>query len=201
MCKTSMEKVLDVGCGSRKVLGSTGIDQFPLSGVDVVHELNSIPWPLESNSFDRIVFSHSISHLSDISATIIECHRLLKPGGFIEIVAPHYASDNFNTDPTHKVHLGARSMNYFVDNVDFGYRYIPDAFCFELLATHVSFREAQTSWRPALKFNPLALVGIEWIANRFIRIYERLFCWMLPPSEVYFLLRKYDPTSKDGALK
>lgn len=184
------EIILDVGCGSSKIPGAIGIDQFPLKDVDVIHNLNSIPWPFEGEKFDRIVFSHSISHLSDLPLVIEECHRLLKPDGLIEIVAPHYSSDNFNTDPTHRIHLGFRSMNYFVNNTDFGYRYISDSICFKLVKAAISFREADTSWRKTTKLNLLKAIGIEWSVNKFPRIYERFFCWVLPASEVYFLLQK-----------
>lgn len=184
------ETVLDVGCGGTKVKGSIGIDLLPLDGVDIVHNLNSIPWPLQSNTFDRIIFSHSISHLNDLPLTLIECYRLLKPGGFIEIVAPHYSSDNFNTDPTHKLHIGSRSMLYFTKNDALGYRYLPEDKLFDLIFSCVSFREAKTSWRSNLKLNPLKAIGIEYLVNKFNRIYERFFCWIFPASEVYFLLRK-----------
>jgi len=184
------ESVLDVGCGSSKLVGATGIDQFSLPGVDVIHDLNKCPWPFQDEYFDRIVFSHSLSHLTNISEILSECHRLLKPGGVIEIVAPHYSSDNFNTDPTHKMHLGYRSMNYFVTNVPFGYRYISPSCGFELKEAQLSFRECKTSWRQTTKFNPLALMGFEILINMFPRLYERFFCWLMPASEVYFRLVK-----------
>ena len=192
------ERILDVGCGSSKIHGAIGIDQFPFKGVDIVHDLNSMPWPIKANSFDRIIFSHSISHLADLPSAFIECHRLLNQGGLVEIIAPHFASDNFNTDPTHKVHLGVRSMHYFSSNVDFGYKYIANDKSFDLLKSHISFREAASSWREVPKFNPFAKFGLEWIVNKYARIYERFFCWLLPPSEVYFLLRKLDPPLLDG---
>ena len=184
------EIILDVGCGSSKLFGSIGIDQYKLPGVDVVHNLNSLPWPFQNQYFDRIIFSHSISHLNDIPAVMVEVYRLLKKGGILEIVAPHYASDNFNTDPTHKAHLGIRSMHYFVENVKFGYRYLPADCHFSLLKSNISFREAKTSWRPTQKFNLISFTGLEWLANKFPRIYERFFCSLLPPSEVYFQIER-----------
>lgn len=186
-----IESILDVGCGASKITGAVGIDQLPLAGVDVVHDLNAFPWPFEDGKFDRIVFSHSISHLEDIPRVVAECHRLLKSGGVLEIVAPHYSSDNFNTDPTHRVHMGFRSMHYFVNNVDFGYRYLPDHCVFELVRSEISFREAPASWRSAgRKLNLFGLIGMEWVVNQFPRVYEKYFCWMIPASEVFFVLRK-----------
>lgn len=184
------EHILDVGCGSTKIPGAVGIDHLPLPNVDIIHNLDELPWPFKDEQFDRIVFSHSISHLSNLPAVMTECHRLLKNNGFVEIVAPHYASDNFNTDPTHRTHMGIRSMNYFVDNVDFGYRYIDAKKCFKLIKSSISFREEATSWRLATKSNPFRWTGIEWLVNKRPRLYERFLCWLLPASEVYFLLQK-----------
>lgn len=36
---------MEVGCGDYKREGYTGLDIVPLAGVDVVHDMNKIPWP------------------------------------------------------------------------------------------------------------------------------------------------------------
>jgi ubiquinone/menaquinone biosynthesis C-methylase UbiE len=185
-----MKKVLDVGCGNTKIEGSIGIDRFKSSSVDFVHDLDYYPWPFADESFDGIVFSHSISHLNCIIKAMEECFRLLKPGGYVEIVGPHFASDNHNTDPTHRLHLGYRSMDYFCSNGRIQYRYIGSERCFEIISVVISFREAKTPWRKQVKRNPLKSIGIEALVNRYPRIYERLICWILPASEVYYTLRK-----------
>jgi predicted SAM-dependent methyltransferase len=182
--------VLDVGCGSSKVPGAVGIDHFKNPSVDIVHDLNNIPWPFDAESVDKIIFSHSISHLHDLPAVMSECFRILKWGGLIEIIAPHYSSDNFNTDPTHKIHMGLRSMNYFARNVEFKYRYISDNELFSIIQKDISFREAAVTWRESVKFNPAYWLGIEYLANKFPRVYEKYFCWIIPASELHFVLLK-----------
>ena len=92
---------LDVGCGPYKTPGAIGIDWAKLPGVDVVHDLNVFPWPFSNNYFDHIVCNHSLSHLNNFVRTIEEIFRIAKPNSILEILVPHYASDNFNTDPTH----------------------------------------------------------------------------------------------------
>jgi ubiquinone/menaquinone biosynthesis C-methylase UbiE len=184
------ERVLDVGCGDSKVDGAVGIDRFSLQGVDIQHNLNEMPWPLDDNDFDRIIFSHAISHLDDICAVMEECFRILKKGGIIEIVAPHFSSDNFYTDPTHVFSMGYRSMNYFVDNIDFKYRYISKDKAFKLIHSSISFREASTSWRENPKFNILKIIGLEALVNMSPRLYEKFFSAFLGSSELYFVLKK-----------
>jgi hypothetical protein len=117
-----------------------------------------------------------------------EIHRIAKRGAIVEIISPHYASDNFNTDPTHKIHMGYRSMNYFCDNISFKYRYYSRA-RFALVRRHLSFRTAVADFPRELGANPFRWIGIEQIANKMARIYERFFVYWLPPSELYFKLR------------
>ena len=50
-------QILDVGCGENKFENSTGIDRIPLPGVDLVTNLNKIPWPFEDSCFDRVIFN------------------------------------------------------------------------------------------------------------------------------------------------
>ncbi len=188
MSKIIEKKILDVGCGSKKIEGAIGIDHFFFDGVDKVHDLNIFPWPFKKESFDKIYFCHSISHLKDICLVMQECHRLLKIGGKLEIIAPHFSSDNFFTDPTINFSLGVRSMNYFIRNTSFGYFYVSESVNFKLTHSYISFREAKSSWRKKTKFNLHKTFGIEFIVNKFPRLYEKFFSFILPASEVHFIL-------------
>src|SRR5436190_1707390 len=58
-----MSETLDIGCGGSKTPGAVGIDILPAPGVDIVHDLNKLPWPLEPNRFDAIVCSHVLGEL------------------------------------------------------------------------------------------------------------------------------------------
>lgn len=182
------ENWLDVGCGTDKISGAIGVDLIKLPGVDVVHNLNVFPWPFEDNTFDHIVCNQSLSHLNDFVGVIEQMHRIAKPGGIVEILAPHYANDSFNTDPTHKMHIGIRSMNYFLEGIDFKYRYYSSV-RFEKIVTRISFRENRTDFRNKIEPNPTRWLGIEQLVNYFPRIYERFFVYWMPPAEVYFKLR------------
>jgi hypothetical protein len=54
---------LDIGCGANKKEGFTGIDIAAIEGVDIVHDLNVYPWPIEDNSIDEVWCSHYIEHI------------------------------------------------------------------------------------------------------------------------------------------
>lgn len=186
-CLSENRKV-DIGCGGNKLKGFVGVDHLALPSVDIVHNLEEIPWPIETNSCSWIVFRHAISHLSDIVAVMRETHRIARQEAVVEIVAPHYASDNFNTDPTHRINLGFRSMNYFCANIDWPYRYLGEKPMFDLEHREISFREVSTCFQRDRHCNPARALGLESLVNTFPRIYERFLAFTLPPSEVYFRL-------------
>lgn len=188
---------LDVGCGTDKVPGAIGIDKLSLPTVDVVHDLDAFPWPFQSDSFSHIVCKHSLNHCSDFVKAIEEIYRIAKPDAVVEILAPHYTSDNYHTDPTHKCSVGIRSMNYFCEEYKFKYNYYSSA-KFKMIKRYISFRENKTDFRKKTKFNFFNLIGIEILVNLLPRLYERFFCYLLPASEVYFKLKviKQDNPSK-----
>src|SRR3989344_2310598 len=41
------EKILDLGCGNHKIPESVGVDFVKIPGVDIVHNLNKIPYPFK----------------------------------------------------------------------------------------------------------------------------------------------------------
>lgn len=182
------ERWLDVGCGKDKLPGALGVDLCDLPGVDVVHDLDQYPWPFEDNSFDHVVCRHSLSHLGNFVRAIEEIHRIAKRGAIVEILAPHYASDNCNTDPTLRTRVGIRTMNYFCEQYDFKYQFYSSV-RFVMIRRWISFRENATDFRKHTKANPFRWIGFEFLVNAFPRIYERFFVYWLPPSEVYFKLR------------
>jgi predicted SAM-dependent methyltransferase len=106
-------KVLDLGCGANKTPGAFGIDCLPGPGVDLVHDLNTTPWPLQDSSFDRIVCAHVVEHLNNLVGVMEEIHRVGKPGAHVTIVTPHFSSLNSWEDPTHVRHFARRSFSFF----------------------------------------------------------------------------------------
>jgi SAM-dependent methyltransferase len=88
--------VADVGCGEQpfrsliEQLGGsyTGIDiaQNSVGSVDVVADIASIPLPAES--FDLLVCSEVLEHVSNTTAAFAELARLCKIGGSIILTTP-----------------------------------------------------------------------------------------------------------------
>jgi SAM-dependent methyltransferase len=98
---------LDIGCGKNKKAGFTGVDSLALDGVDVVADLRQ-PWPFDDNSVEEANCSHFLEHLTNFDGKwervhfFNELHRVLKPGAACALVIPHWASNRYYGDPTHK---------------------------------------------------------------------------------------------------
>jgi SAM-dependent methyltransferase len=114
-------KILDIGCGNNKMKGAIGIDRASLPNVDIVHDLNSFPYPFERDTFDEIYATHIIEHLDSITRTMEELHRIAKPNAKVTIITPHYSDFQSWNDPTHKWHLTTYSFRYFEPDYESSY--------------------------------------------------------------------------------
>ena len=110
-------KILDLGCGNNKHKSANpgdtviGMDKAKLESVDVVHNLESVPYPFKDNEFDEIVAHHSIEHIENFFGLMEECHRILKPKGKLKIWVP-YGLASLGL-PDHKRFLMFKTFNCF----------------------------------------------------------------------------------------
>ena len=161
-------RVLDVGCGINKYTGAIGIDKNPRSRADVICDLDRFPYPFQDAAFDQLRAVHFIEHSSDVIRTMEEFHRLVRPGGRICVVTPHYTDFSSFCDPTHRWHLNSFSFRCFgEDHGGFGY-YSP------VKLREISVRlKLLAFWR---------LLGLEFLVNRFPRFrrfWEYYLCFVV----------------------
>ena len=109
---------LDIGCGAAKQSAAwVGMDIRPLVGVDVVHDINVMPWPLEDESVLCAVASHLVEHIPPHNFGFInfmnEVWRVLKVGGEFAIATPHGYSPGYLQDPTHCNPCNEATWAYF----------------------------------------------------------------------------------------
>lgn len=82
--------LLNIGCGSIRLDGWIGVDAY--GEPDVKHDLNVTPWPFKDNSVDKILAAHVFEHLDNWWGAFLECVRILKPLGTLEVRVPHESS-------------------------------------------------------------------------------------------------------------
>jgi SAM-dependent methyltransferase len=99
---------LDIGCGPNPKEGYIGCDIIPFNeNIKVFHAGREV-WPFENDSVDEVHASHFLEHLTNLNEAWERTHffneafRVLKKGGKLELIFPHWASNRYYGDPTHK---------------------------------------------------------------------------------------------------
>jgi ubiquinone/menaquinone biosynthesis C-methylase UbiE len=120
-----MKTRLNIGCGNKIDPGAINLDfSKHRKEVDIVHDLNVLPWPFEDNQFEQISALAVLEHLDiDLVKSLNECHRILKPGGTINIKLPLQTGYNAYDDPTHRWFFSLRSLDQFCPETQRGKDY------------------------------------------------------------------------------
>jgi hypothetical protein len=95
----------NMGCGHNRIEGFINIDASVAANPDQVFDLETTPWPWDSNCATEILFNHSIEHMGAQTGVFMdiikETYRIAAPGALLRINVPHPRHDNFMNDPTH----------------------------------------------------------------------------------------------------
>lgn len=114
--KIQPKLLLDVGCGQTPQQGYVGMDKRKLPGVDIVHDCERVPWPIESGSVNVVLMSHLIEHINPQKNIPVmdECYRVLSPDGLLIMATPYAGSFRFWQDPTHCNGWNEATVHYFI---------------------------------------------------------------------------------------
>lgn len=189
----SSQNVLDVGAGGiRRGANVVLMDMIPLPGTDVVHNVESHPWPFKDSQFDYIVMGNVLEHVEDLSRFMREVHRVARPGAMVRIVTPHFSNPCSFSDPTHKRAVALHVLDMFCTPVA---RSGPGKWIAKLLGCDISvggqFLEGLYQYRRvSLYFRELMWLTLAplW-ANVFQDFYETYFSRLIPAWAIYYELR------------
>jgi predicted SAM-dependent methyltransferase len=177
------QKILDLGCGNRKRAGAIGIDKNPATCADIVHDLNTFPYPFEESTFDAVYVDNVLEHLEDVIAVMEELHRITKPGGIVKVIVPYFRAKWAFIDPTHRHFFTIDSFSYFdPSHVHHKlYNYSKATFTVERIA----FNEDITH-NGILRL----LVGpVKFLANAWPTAYETMLSHLFPLDTLSFYLK------------
>ena len=178
-------RVLDLGCGDDKLAGAIGMDRIATSAADVIHDLDVLPWPFETSSFDRVRAQDVLEHVDDFIAVVNEIHRVCRDGATIEARMPFMASANYATDPTHRRPGTYRTFDYFDPSKDLAkYHYSPA----RLRVVSVHFERGYVPNATGRFFSRLDKLMIPLI-ERHAETYEQYFAYVYPVHNVSYVLR------------
>jgi ubiquinone/menaquinone biosynthesis C-methylase UbiE len=187
-------KVLDLGCGGSKTPEALGVDRVGFEGVDLVHDLDRFPYPLESNTFDKIVARHIVEHLVDVPSFFNEIARVAKPGAEVEIVTPHFSNRSAYADPTHRHAFSVRFLDFFCGtkprdltfSSKVAQKLFEHRFSFEPFQSPAQFEIQRLSLTFATIFRSL---GVSHLANHHLDFYEFYLAFMFPARDIEASLR------------
>lgn len=109
---------INIGAGGDIRDGFINHDITQLPGIDVVHNLNSYPWPWEDNSIDEIIAIDVLEHVDDFLPAMEELHRIIKVGGGLNVKVPYWNSVFRHIDPTHQRGFHEVTFHFFDPSKD-----------------------------------------------------------------------------------
>ncbi len=107
-----ISRKLNLGCGKDIKEGWINLDIGDVPGVDVSHDIEKLPLPFPDNSFDEILCNDIMEHIWYIPV-LKDIHRILAPGGQVNIRVPHFTSKNNAIDPTHIRTFSVETFSFF----------------------------------------------------------------------------------------
>lgn len=156
--------VLDIGCGSAKTPGAVGLDVSADTEADIVHDLDSYPYPIGDQSFDQILMQDVLEHVAEPIRLFEELHRIARPQARIQLRTPHFSSVLAYGDPTHRHYFSTLAIRSLAEPRFSHY-------------TSVRFRVVHISLDLWL---PFRAIGVGAFANRFPETYEKYLAFRFP---------------------
>jgi SAM-dependent methyltransferase len=113
----SRRGVLELGCGpARRHADAVTIDALDFPGVDVIGDVFEALAMLPDGSVDAIHSYHFLEHVDSLKGIVCEMARVLKPGGLLHVVVPHFSNPYYYSDYTHRTAFGLYSFSYLADD-------------------------------------------------------------------------------------
>ena len=130
--KPAITLKLDLACGQNIREGFEGVDMPTTPGIAHGVDLMRFPWPWADSSVFELHSSHFVEHLPMefvdshgnyvpagtpgakdlLFAFFDECHRILIPGGWMQVIVPCVRNNRAFQDPTHRRFLPAETFLY-----------------------------------------------------------------------------------------
>lgn len=179
------KRTLDLGCGNDKLAGAVGMDSNRASAADVIHDLDDVPWPFETSSFDHVRAQDVLEHVDDFIAVVTELHRVCKNGATIDVRMPFMSSVNYATDPTHRRPGTFRTFDYFDPSKDLAkYSYSRAV----VRVVRVGYERGYLQNAAGRFFRRLDKLALPFI-ERNSETYEAYFAYVYPVHNVSYQLR------------
>lgn len=182
---------LELGCGDRKMNpAAIGVDALDYDNVDLVGDVFEVLDLFPDDSVDTVYTSHFCEHLPDPGRLLADLRRVIKIGGQLEIVVPHFSNPYYFSDSTHKSFYGLYTFCAFSSTSPFK-RQVPTYQTephYQLLQVDLIFKSSPPFYfRHGIK----TVLGKIMNLNNYTReFYEENLCYMFPCYEIRYRLRR-----------
>lgn len=105
---------LNLGCGDDYREGWVNADHRPEVNPDILLDLDYLPLPFRTDSFDCIMVDNVLEHVQDQLAVLRELHRISEPGAELTFRGPHWNSPGAWVDPTHTRPFSIRTFDHYL---------------------------------------------------------------------------------------
>lgn len=194
----SKKVAVNLGAGKIRIPNTINVDLVDIPGyTDVVHDLDVTPYPFKTGSVDEIHLYHVLEHLHDPIKKLEEMHRVLKPGGVINLRVPHFSSAGAFTDITHIRPFAYASFDCFLKE---HYHHFYTKVEFEILNKEIKFFGMYPNSGVYEKY--VHQNYCSWYLRPFVRLinslirfspmaFERMWCyWVGGATELVVTLKK-----------
>jgi predicted SAM-dependent methyltransferase len=165
---------IHLGCGNNKKEGYLNCDISEEVNPDKIVDLNK-ELPFEDNSVDEIIIEHVMEHFHEPLKIMKEFYRICKNGAIVKIKVPYFAHESAFSMLDHYHFFSWTSF----DMLENGHP------CHWMGVGNFKIINKRLNWR-----RPLKLFEIVFnIHPKVTRIYQELFCWVLPAKELEIELK------------
>ena len=182
---------IELGCGNtKKNPKAIGIDMLDFDCVDIQGDVFAALHRFPDNTVDTIESFHFFEHVGDLTDLIDEITRVLKPGGKLRVVVPHFSNPYFYSDPTHKNFFGLYTFCYYASSSIFSrkvplYGRMPQL---DLNHVQLTFKSSPPFYiRHAFKKMVERVVNLTTYTKEF---YEENLCNIIPCYELEYRISK-----------
>lgn len=185
------DAVVEVGCGPRKRYSdSIGIDAIAFPGVELVGDAVEVLQRIPAESVKLVTSSHFLEHVPDLEGTLLAMKRIVRIGGTIEVIVPHFSHPWFYSDPTHKTPFGLYTFSYLGSDAIFSrrvprYAEVPGL---RLERADLIFKSNRPFY---VRYGIKRVLGLIVNSSPYLQeLYEENFCFMFPCYEIRFQLER-----------
>ena len=184
--------ILELGSGGRKDRpGSITADLRDVPGVDLIGDVFDVLAEIPSGTLSEVYSSHFLEHVDGLERLLREFARVLRPGGVVEAIVPHFANPWFWSDPTHERFFGLYTLSYLVPDPVLRRRvphYSDELPPLKLAAVRLVFKPRKNRFLRRTFCKTLeSLVNLGPKSQEF---HEAHLCWILPCYELRFRMER-----------